>query len=166
MRLPHMDLRVRTCGSGPVEHGKGPEMEVSPIEILAVEDREDDVIQLKKAFRDARIRNRVHVCETGAEALDFLFQRGRHADAPRIDLMVLDLGLPDMEGLDVLRQLRADERFSELAVIVLTISDHDEDIIRSYDLGVQAFMQKPVRMHNVQDFFITDGVYSFVITRD
>jgi two-component system response regulator len=141
-------------------------MEVTPIEILAVEDREDDIIQLMKAFRDARVRNRVHVAETGAAALDFVFQRGQHAGAPRVDLMVLDLGLPDMEGLDVLRQIRADPRFSDLAVIVLTISDQDEDIIRSYDLGVQAFMQKPVRTHNVQDFFINDGAYAFVITKD
>lgn len=140
-------------------------MEVNPIEILVVEDREDDVIQLRKAYRDARIRNRLHVCETGQDALDFVFQRGARADAPRIDLLVLDLGLPDMEGLDVLRQIRADARFADLAVIVLTISDQDEDIIRSYDLGVQAFVQKPVRMHNIQDFFMNDVSYSFVITK-
>lgn len=141
-------------------------MKVTPVEILVVEDREDDVIQLKKAFRDGRVRNAIHVANTGKDALDFMFQRGAHADAPRVDLLILDLGLPDMEGLDVLRQVRADKRFNFLNVIVLTISDQDEDIIRSYDLGVQAFMQKPVRVNNIQDVFINEASFGFVITRD
>lgn len=143
-------------------------MEFKPIEILIVEDVEDDVIFLRRAFREARIRNSLHVVGTGREALDYLHNDGDFADEaayPSPHLVILDLGLPDMTGLDLLRRIRSEERFAELPVLVLTISDHDEDIIRSYDLGVHAFIQKPVRVHNLQDFFFGDEKFAFVVTR-
>ena len=143
-------------------------MERDPIEILVVEDREDDAIQLRRAFEESRILNRLHIVDSGTEALDFLFQRGAYEGEqapPTPDLVILDLGLPDMEGLDVLREIRNDERFADVDFVVVTISDEDEDIIRSYDLGVQAFLQKPVRLHNVQDLFMGSAIYSFVVVR-
>ena len=143
-------------------------MERKAIDILVVEDREDDAIQLQRAFQESRILNTLHVVDTGTDALDFLFHRGRFsgdAAPPTPDLVILDLGLPDMEGLDVLREIRNDEAFEGLDVVVVTISDEDEDIIRSYDLGVQAFLQKPVRLHNVQDLFMGSASYSFVVVK-
>lgn len=139
-------------------------MKGKPIEILVVEDREDDVILLRKVLGDARIANPIRVVETGQEALDQVFQRGSNT-APVPDLIILDLGLPDMSGLEVLRRIRGEERFADLPVLVLTISDHDEDIIRSYDLGVRAFIQKPVRLQSIQDYFIGEANYALVITR-
>lgn len=143
-------------------------MNGKPIEILVVEDREDDIIALRKVLGDARIVNPLKVVGTGQEALDWVFQRPsaglKPGDGPP-DLVILDLGLPDMSGLEVLRRIRGEERFKDLPVLVLTISDHDEDIIRSYDLGVRAFIQKPVRLQSIQDYFIGESNYALVITR-
>lgn len=142
---------------------------MDPIEILVVEDLEDDAVALRRAFREARLLNPVDYVETGRDALDFLYRRGayeKYAGRPLPGLLVLDLGLPDMTGLELLRELRADPPFAELPVLVLTVSDEDEDIIRSYDLGVQAFMQKPVRLHNLLDFFFGQERFSFYMVND
>lgn len=142
-------------------------MDTKPIHILAVEDREDDINVLRRAFDSAKILNSITVVRSGREALDYLERTmgDTESELPQPDLLILDLGLPDIGGLDVLRALRADERFRTLSVIVLTVSDTDEDIIGSYDLGVQAFIQKPVRLHNLNDYFLSDERFAFVVTR-
>ena len=113
--------------------------------ILLVEDRADDVDLTLRALEKNRIANEVVVCVDGLDALDFLFARGRHADRTELpELILLDLNLPRVTGLDVLRQIRADERTRRIPVVVLTSSAEDQDILSSYDLGANSFVQKPV----------------------
>lgn len=117
--------------------------------ILLVEDNPDDEELTIRAFRMNRILNKIVVAHDGAEALDVLFSRGAYAgDAalPRPpELVLLDLNLPLVSGLDVLKQLRADERTACLAVVVLTSSKEDEDIVTSYKRGANAYVRKPVK---------------------
>ncbi|MBC7977335.1 MAG: response regulator [Myxococcales bacterium] len=113
--------------------------------ILLVEDRADDVELTLRAFAKSRITHEVVVCRDGAEALDFLFARGQHGDRTELpEVVLLDLNLPKISGLDVLRELRGDERTRRLPVVVLTSSNEPQDIASSYDLGANSFMQKPV----------------------
>jgi two-component system response regulator len=113
--------------------------------ILLVEDRADDVELTLLAFAKSRITSEVVVCRDGAEALDFLFARGRHGDQAEVpELILLDLNLPKLSGLDVLRELRRSKRTRRVPVVVLTSSNEPRDIASSYDLGANSFMQKPV----------------------
>jgi len=114
--------------------------------ILLVEDNESDELLTLRAFKKSNIANEVQVVRDGAEALDYLFRTGPYAgQGPAMPtLMLLDLNLPKVSGLDVLRRVRGDERTKILPVVVLTGSREDEDIIRSYSLGANAYVRKPV----------------------
>ena len=113
--------------------------------ILLVEDNSDDVDLTLRAFEKTRIANDIVVCRDGAEALDFLFARGAHAGRTELpEVVLLDLQLPKVSGLDVLRLARADERTRRLPVVVLTSSNQERDVVSSYDLGANSFVQKPV----------------------
>jgi two-component system response regulator len=115
--------------------------------IVLVEDNPDDVELTLRAFERNRLANAIVVLRDGAEALDYLFGTGEHAGrdlsaAPEI--VLLDLQLPKVDGLEVLRRIRADERTRRLPVIVLTSSREKRDVLRSYDLGANSFVRKPV----------------------
>ena len=115
--------------------------------ILLVEDNPDDEALTLRALRKNHIANTVVVCRDGAEALDYLFGRGAYAernarDTPQV--VLLDLKLPKMDGLEVLRNIRADARTSMVPVVILTSSREDEDIARSYQLGANSYVRKPV----------------------
>ncbi len=114
--------------------------------ILLVEDNESDELLTIRAFKKSNSANEVMVVRDGAEALDYLFRTGPYAgqelNLPTV--MLLDLNLPKVSGLDVLRRVRADERTKMLPVVVLTGSREDEDIVRSYSLGANAYVRKPV----------------------
>ena len=115
--------------------------------ILLVEDNQDDEELALLAFKKGAIVNEIVVARDGVEALDYLFATGSHAgrDPTMLPQMVLlDLKLPKLDGLEVLRQIRANSRTRRLPVIILTSSREDEDIIRSYDLGVNSYVRKPV----------------------
>lgn len=117
------------------------------VEILLVDDSPEDVELTIRALRRSKLVNEIHVAEDGAEALNFLFCRGPHQDRtflhpPR--LVLLDLNLPKVGGLEVLAAIRADERTKAIPVVVLTSSKEQSDLIRGYSLGVNAFVQKPV----------------------
>ena len=119
-----------------------------PFDILLVEDNPADVEITLEAFRRSHKGNRVFVCRDGEEALEYLFQRGRYAkvgNAPRPDLVLLDLNLPKKNGLEVLLQLKANERLRDIPVIVLTTSDRDEDVRRCYYGGANNYLTKPVQ---------------------
>jgi DNA-binding response OmpR family regulator len=115
--------------------------------ILLVEDNPDDAELTIMAFERAKVANEIVVVRDGAEALDYLFVRGTHAarDATVMpELVLLDLNLPKIGGLDVLRQLRADARTKALPVVILTSSKEERDVIAGYDLGANSFVRKPV----------------------
>jgi CheY-like chemotaxis protein len=118
--------------------------ETRPIEILLVEDNPGDVRLTQEAFRDAKVRNEMVVVGDGLEAMAYLKQENKYAHATRPDLILLDLNLPRMNGFEVLDAIKVDESLKRIPVIVLTTSQAEQDIIRSYDLHANAYVTKPV----------------------
>ena len=136
--------------------------EPAPVEILLVEDDPGDVLMTKEALADAKMANTLHVVQNGEEALQFLFQEGEYADAPRPGLILLDLNLPRVDGREVLARIKAEEALRRIPVVVLTTSEAEEDILRSYDLYANAYVTKPVdfeafceAIRQIDEFFIT-----------
>lgn len=133
--------------------------------ILLVEDDEDDVLLTLRAFRKSRVANDIVVVRDGAEALDFLFARGSHArrDPAAPGVVLLDLNLPKVDGLEVLRRMRADGRTRRLPVVVLTSSDEEKDVASSYDLGANSFVRKPVEADRLVEAARQLGLYWLVL---
>ncbi|MFG1797583.1 response regulator [Nocardia sp. NPDC049149] len=132
-----------------------------PIDILLVEDDPGDELMTREAFEDNKIGNTLHVAHDGQEALDFLYRHGEHADAPRPDLILLDLNLPKYDGRQVLEKIKADADLAHIPVVVLTTSAAEEDILRSYKLHANAYVTKPVDLDqfvaaikHIDDFFV------------
>lgn len=115
-----------------------------PADILLVEDNPGDVRLTREAFKEGHINNTLHVATDGVEALEFLYQRDGHADAPRPDIILLDLNLPRMNGDEVLETIQDDGDLCAIPVIVLTSSEASEDVVRSYELDANAYLTKPV----------------------
>ena len=136
--------------------------------ILLVEDNEDDVELTLRAFQRHKIANEVIVARDGAEALDYLFSTGVHADRAGGNpaVVLLDLKLPKVMGLDVLRQVRADPRTRRIPVVVLTSSNEEPDIINSYDLGANSFVRKPVDFAQFVDAAQQLGLYWLVLNTE
>lgn len=134
----------------------------SPVEILLVEDSPADVRLTIEALRDAKVRNNLHVAADGEEALAFLRREGPHADAVRPDLILLDLNLPKKDGREVLEEVKADPQLRRIPVVVLTTSEAEQDILRSYDLHANCYITKPVDLdqfitvvRSIEDFWLT-----------
>ena len=132
------------------------------IDILLVEDDPGDVLLIREAFEDNKVHNRLHVVPDGVEALTFLRQEGEHADAPRPDLVLLDLNLPRKDGREVLAEVKGDESLQHTPVVVLTTSKAEEDVLRSYKLHANAYVTKPVDfekfvevVRKIDDFWVT-----------
>lgn len=115
-----------------------------PIEILLVEDNPGDARLTIEAMREAKVRNRMHVVEDGVEAMEFLRRQGRFGDAPRPDLILLDLNLPRKDGREVLAEVKADPALKRIPVVILTTSRAEEDVVRAYDLHANCYVTKPV----------------------
>lgn len=135
---------------------------VEPIEVLLVEDDPGDELMTREAFEDNKIQNTLHVVRDGQEALDFLFRRGAYPDAPRPDLILLDLNLPRYDGRQVLERIKSDDDLALIPVVVLTTSSAEEDILRSYKLHANAYVTKPVDLdqfiaavRQIDDFFVS-----------
>ncbi len=136
--------------------------------ILLVEDNENDEVLTLRALKKSNISNRVVVVRDGAEALDYLFTRGAHANRPATDVtqvILLDLKLPKIDGLEVLRELRSDDRTKLLPVVVLTSSVEEQDVIRSYGLGANSYVRKPVDFNQFVDAVRQLGLYWLVINQ-
>jgi chemotaxis family two-component system response regulator Rcp1 len=116
----------------------------TPIEILLVEDSPGDVRLTQEALRDAKVHNNLHVVSDGMEATSFLWRRGKHANAPRPDLILLDLNLPKKGGREVLEEIKLDASLQSIPVVILTTSAAEEDILRSYQLHANCYITKPV----------------------
>jgi two-component system response regulator len=136
--------------------------------ILLVEDNPNDEELTLRALKKSQIMNPVVVVRDGAEALDYLFLRGAHANRPSSDItqvILLDLKLPKIDGLEVLRAIRADDRTKLLPVVVLTSSLEDQDLIKSYGLGANSYVRKPVDFVQFVDAVKQLGLYWLVINQ-
>jgi len=131
-------------------------MEGKPI--LLVEDNPDDELLTLRAFRQSNIRNEIQVVRDGAEALEYLFAEGE-ARNPRPAVVLLDLNLPKISGLEVLRRIRSSPRTQRLPVVILTSSRLEEDLIQSYDLGANSYVRKPVDFNEFVTAVGRLGVY-------
>lgn len=121
-----------------------PQWQTRPIEILMVEDSPSDTMLAREAFRDAKVLNTLHCVEDGVQALEFLRRQAPYTSVPRPDLILLDLSLPRMSGLDVLAAIKADDDLRAIPVVMLTTSKADEDIIKAYNRQVNCYIVKPV----------------------
>ena len=117
-----------------------------PADILLVEDNKGDVRLLQEAFKDGKIVVNLHVVGDGVEALAFLHREGKHKDAPRPDMILLDLNLPKKDGREVLSEVKNDVKLKRIPIVVLTTSSSGEDILRSYDAYANCYITKPVDM--------------------
>ncbi|HEX3788942.1 MAG TPA: response regulator [Pseudonocardiaceae bacterium] len=131
-------------------------------DVLLVEDDEGDVLMTREAFEFYKLRNRLHVVNDGEKALQFLRRTGEYADAVRPGLILLDLNLPRRDGREVLSEIKADPELRVIPVVVLTTSEAEEDILRSYSLHANAYVTKPVDferfieiIRQIDDFFVS-----------
>jgi len=127
-----------------------PEIPPKPVEILLADDNPGDVALTKVALRDARILNHVHVANDGAEALAFLKRQGNFCDAPRPDLVLLDLRMPKVDGHQVLGEMKSDPELRRIPVIVMSSSSAENDLVRAYDAQISAYLVKP---SNFDEYF-------------
>lgn len=140
-------MNMRTCSS---------------IEILLVEDNEGDARLAREALRESKIHNTLHHVSDGVEAMQFLHQQGKYEQAPRPDLILLDLNLPRMDGREVLAVVKNDESLKRIPVVILTTSSSDADIFKSYNLHANCYITKPLGLDqfiqvvkSIEDFWLT-----------
>ena len=133
-----------------------------PIEILMIEDNPGDVRLTQEALKENKIYNRLYAVGDGVEAMAFLRREGKYADAPRPDLILLDLNLPKKDGREVLAEVKADEGLKRIPVVILTSSQAEEDIIRTYNLHANCYITKPVDLDqfirvvkSIEEFWLT-----------
>jgi CheY-like chemotaxis protein len=132
------------------------------ISVLLVEDDPGDVVLIREAFEHNKVHNALVFVSDGVEAIEYLRGAGEHAGAPRPDLILLDLNLPRMDGREVLAEIKDDADLRTIPVVVLTTSEAEEDILRSYDLHANAYVTKPVDfdcfieiVRQIDDFFVS-----------
>jgi two-component system, response regulator len=137
-----------------------------PIVILMADDDEDDIMLTQKALEKGKLLNTLYSVRDGEELLDFLMHRGDYADAgkaPRPGIILLDLNMPRKDGREALKEIKAHEDLQDIPVVVFTTSKAEEDIYRSYKLGVNSFITKPVTFDNLIDVMLALGKYWFEI---
>ena len=133
-----------------------------PTQVLLVEDSPGDVRLTREAFREANIEIKLHVAEDGVEAMEFLRREGSHAAAPRPELILLDLNMPRMDGREVLALIKADDKLKSIPTVILTTSEAEVDIVKSYHLQANCYLSKPVELDafeslvkSINDFWLT-----------
>jgi CheY-like chemotaxis protein len=119
-------------------------MDKKSVDILLIEDNADHVELIVKALRDNNVLNEVHVVVSGEQAIDFLYQRGEYANAARPGLILLDIKLPGMDGIEFLRRIKADPKLKLIPVVVLSTSESEKDIVGCYGCGANSYIVKPV----------------------
>lgn len=133
-----------------------------PVEILLVEDNEADIRLTKEGIKEAKIRNNLHIAKDGEEAMNFLQKRGSYRDAVTPDLILMDLNLPKKDGRELLREIKNDETLAPIPVVVLTTSEAEKDIIKSYKLHANCYVTKPMGLDQfvevikaIENFWLT-----------
>jgi CheY-like chemotaxis protein len=135
---------------------------MKPIDILLVEDNPGDARLTREALQQSKVRNQLHHARDGEEALAFLRHEGRFADAPAPDMILLDLNLPRRDGREVLEEIKNDPRLVHIPVVILTSSEAEEDILRSYRLHANCFITKPVDLEQLTK--VVQGIEQFWFT--
>jgi len=132
------------------------------INILLVEDNPGDARLAKEALKEGKVKNQLHIVNNGVAATDFLFKRNDYKDAPRPDLIILDLNLPKKDGREVLAEIKADENLKRIPIVILTTSKTEEDILRTYNLHANCYITKPLDLNkffevikSIEDFWLT-----------
>jgi CheY-like chemotaxis protein len=135
---------------------------MKPIEILLVEDNPGDVRLTQEVLKEAKVRNELHVVYDGVEAMALLRHEGKYKDSPRPDLILLDLNLPKKTGHEVLAEIKSDDNLKRIPVVILTVSKDEEDVLKSYNLYANCFINKPVNLtqffnvvKSIEDFWLT-----------
>jgi two-component system response regulator len=135
---------------------------VKPIEILLVEDNPGDVDLAREGLESSKMLVALNVVGDGAEAMAFLRRTGKHANAPRPDLVLLDLNLPKKDGREVLAEIKSDEGLKRIPVVILTTSKDEEDVLKTYNLHANCYITKPIDLHqfikvvkSIEDFWLT-----------
>jgi chemotaxis family two-component system response regulator Rcp1 len=133
-----------------------------PIEILMVEDNPGDVRLTIEALKEGKVRNNLHTVEDGEEALAYLRRQGQYAKAPRPDLVLLDLNLPKKNGREVLEEIKTDPELKRIPVVILTVSEAEQDVLKSYNLHANCYITKPVDLErfievvkSIEGFWLT-----------
>ncbi len=143
-----------------------PERNPRPVTILMADDDPDDRLMAREAFEESRLANSLHFVHDGAELMDYLQRRGDYADAassPRPGVILLDLNMPRKDGREALREIKADPDLRRIPIVILTTSKAEEDILRSYDLGANSFITKPVTFESLVNVVRTISSYWFEI---
>lgn len=137
-------------------------MNAKPFIILLAEDDPDDCYLIGEALDESRIENRLYIVEDGEQLLDYLYHRGKYSDLeqwPAPSLLLLDLNMPLKDGREALAEIRTDPNFRRLPIVVLTTSKADEDILRTYDLGINGYITKPVTFTGLKEVMQALGKY-------
>ena len=132
------------------------------LEILLIEDNPGDARLTQEALNDGKVKNNLHIVCDGVEATDFLFKRNKYKDAPRPDLIILDLNLPKKNGHEVLAEIKVDETLKSIPVVILTTSKAEEDILKSYKLHANCFLTKPIDL--IEFFEMIKSIEGFWLT--
>ena len=162
MTLNPIGKRTSNRGTGPLEYFMEPYTQARPIEILLVEDNPGDIRLTKEALRENKISNNLYVVQDGVEAMDFLRRKGPFTTARQPDLILLDLNLPKKNGYEVLEEIKTDPDLMRIPVVVLTTSNAEQDILRTYDLHANCYITKPVSLdqfiavvRSIEGFWVT-----------
>ncbi len=137
-------------------------MTTKPYVVLMAEDNKHDIVAAKRAWKQHHIKNPLQVVKDGEECLDYLRHQGKYSEpdsAPRAGILLLDVNMPKMDGLTVLKHIRADKNLRRLPVVILTTSDLEEDRVKSYELGANAFIRKPVGFDNFSNALKTTNIF-------
>lgn len=137
-----------------------------PITILIADDDEEDIMLSRDALKESRLANDLHIVKDGEELTDYLYRNGKYSDpstSPRPGLILLDLNMPRKDGREALQEIKQDPDLRRIPIVVLTVSDADEDIYESYDLGVNSYIKKPVTFESLVNVMKAIGMYWFEI---
>ena len=119
--------------------------------VLLAEDNLDDILITKRAWKKSNIKSKLYIVNDGEEALDFLKKRGKHKEVPNISMMLLDLKMPKLDGLEVLEYVKNDDQLKKLPIIMLTTSNRTADVLKAYELGCNGYIVKPIGFDNFID---------------
>ena len=132
------------------------------IDILVVEDNPGDALLIREVLKSNKIYNTLNIVKDGEEAMDFLYRKGKFAEAPQPDLILLDLNLPKMDGRQVLAKIKSDDKLKQIPVVIMTMSQAEEDILKSYKLHANCYVTKPINLdqfvkvvESIEDFWFS-----------